>query len=208
MALQGVVERQKQDYVISSKWLEAVERFASSVRASGADPTPGFYAFESPCAAEKFVIDFFLNRPVRGRPVMVLGWSHFWMPLFIDEYQKIRSHDLMEKYDMHSVSYATKAIDKWCDKFWQKNGLKTRIGVSDLYGDVVASCGYVAVFYYPAGFRRQLDLLYANKRSPAEFDTGAFFQRNFASKDRTFVSLMKSDELCKQVQGHILAAFN
>lgn len=203
MVVDGVVARDSEGYRLDDKWLASVDSFLSKARL-GEDAKPGVYAFDSVYAADEFMLRLFARLPVSGRPKLVLAWSHFWIPLFLELGKYEAAIGVMKKYRVHALSYADTPIDRWCADFWASKGVKHSLGSQNRFGEVISAQGVVLQAYYPAKFLHQLDLIYSRKL-PNNLDRSELFDNSFEAASRVFVSVAMNNKLSERLQADVLS---
>lgn len=206
---EGVLRKQKNNYQLSEAWIQKKKSEIGSIEAKYFQKAPDFglpqenLVFNSMFEVDKFLIGSFVSiaSNVRGELLLCLVWNHFWIPLFLSKKEYSQLADFAHKVKTFDISRGNTPIDKWCAKFWKKQGWETKCGLNVLTTADLAIFGdYTIQVFYPPEIARLVDKAYNETKNVSDLDVDYLFKQVFEKKARIPVIILKNADLAEQLR--------
>jgi hypothetical protein len=210
MVGQSVLVEADKKYSISGKWVEGISEFGKSIRKTKTGNEE--VVLDSLYEVDTFLLDFVKEHPpstiTTEKPFLGLHWNHLWVPLFLTNEVYATVKEMEPLFDMHSLSKGSTHLDKWCESFWKKIGMKVKTGakISDMV-DLMIYNGYVLEVHYPKEIREELDRYYNKIKRIEELDADYLFKNVFLKKIKIPVTITKNAALANQMEMETRAMF-
>jgi hypothetical protein len=202
---EGVVAKKEGKYLISSVWADSLFDFSQSLKknlSSGEEvfPLTRELVFSSVYEIDKFLADFAKTLKPTKDDSFALHWHHLWIPLFFskDTYKEMRN--LIVGANYYCVCPADTPIDRWCQQFWHKLGVREKIGVKGIPGvDMVIFRDIIIQVFYPPEIKEAIDNVYSSTKDPSKLDIDEFFKTVFEKKCRIPVLISRNEAVANEL---------
>lgn len=213
----GIVVCRNKKYLLSDEWIDELNSFAGNLKYNYANnkklPVDSYskqLVFETIYEAETFLLKFVMENLdfSKGKPVMCLQWSHFWVPLFLDRQTYAIFKEKVPLIDGYSVTCGNTAIDRWCHEFWKKHFVNTRYGVnSSNSSEITAFDDFVIQFFYPKKLKQQIDKAFIKAKRVEDLDLKNLFETVFEQKTKIPALITRNKELAEQLKKETMEYF-
>jgi hypothetical protein len=210
----GVVEKAAKGYSLSKTWLsqtsdrlnELKMKYASMEETISGDVL--YLTFNNAFEVDQFLVAWAKKLHLTKKDKMVLQWNHFWIPLFFPRQTYLEMKEFFESCDPYAITSANTVLDKWCAYYWEKAGLKKRLGVKSKYSsDVIAVRDIVVQVFYPQKLLDKINKVYISVKNIEEFDADIFFNGVFLHPIKIQVVVLRNAGLSMLLQNEINSYF-
>ncbi len=212
---ESVIEKTDEGYSLSLHWIDEGQKFFQGQHAAY---TQDFIKsiegrtleFDTIYAVDLFLIDslgkFLPLLP--KKPLLCLNWNHLWIPLFLSREEYANIKDLGMLFDAYSLVKGKDEIDRWCADFWNKTGIKSKIGVDVASTfDLVVLGNFVLQVFYSPEIKQKLNEIYSKTKTVKELNIDDFFHSVFERKTKVLVKFLKEPRLAEELRKQTMTCF-
>ncbi|VVC03636.1 Uncharacterised protein [Candidatus Burarchaeum australiense] len=211
----GVLTCKDHKYAVNLEWLKGIRAFSELVQkkylsniSQESSPEKMNFVFETVSEADEFLLDVLLSFDIPEGTPIYLSWNHLWIPLFIRRSTYKKFTEMLLKMRFYGVSPSDTPIDRWCASFWQKKGIREKLGVKLSQESSFAILGDTVIqVFYPLEIRTQLDRAFTKAKTIHELDLDKLFEEVFEKKTKIPLVVSKNPALAEYFKGQIKRAF-
>jgi hypothetical protein len=192
-------------YSLSISWAKELNEFSSFLLKNLSEGREVFPLNKELVFSSVFEVDQFLTelgkslKPTK-EDCFALQWSHLWVPLFFSKETYKEMKDLILASNYYCVCPADTPIDRWCEKFWHKEGAREKIGVKGISGiDMLVFRDVIVQVFYPPEIKVAIDKVYSSTKDPIKLDINEFFKTVFERKTKIPVLIIRNEMVAKEL---------
>lgn len=211
----GIVEKSEKGYSLSLSWIDSSQQFFSGLHASYSNDfiksiEGKTLEFDTLYAADRFLIEALqkILPLLPKKSVLCLHWNRLWMPLFLskEDYANVKYFGRL--FDGYSLSKGNDPIDKWCADFWNKTGMKAKVGIDVASTfDLVVLNGFIIQVFYSLETKKKLNEIYSKTTRVKDLNVDDFFHSIFEKKTVVLVKVTKDPLMANALRKQTLGYF-
>jgi len=225
LAASNIVVRNSNELKLNLEWIKEVKGFGERIGEmyeNGKNGTPSLDVFNFPedtvqlvrfnslAEMDKLIYFTLIKEKCaddRGSDKCYNYWRYEYWPFFLMEELIEFCKNIPHIENFHTISRNNTIVEKWVKKYYEKIGIKAKIGLNVANFDFTVFGDEFFQIFFPEELNKKLDKLFLNIKSMDDFDL-AEMKKIFEEKHDIYMIFGKNKVIAEQLAKLFLSYFN